>query len=67
MGGIGTKPWRLPAVEEALLGTWRRDAIAWTAAADKVAIGARPLEKNAFKIELAKRTILRALETVAKA
>jgi xanthine dehydrogenase YagS FAD-binding subunit len=67
MGGIGTKPWRLRAVEEALLGTWLGDTTAWKAAADKVTAGAHPLEKNAFKIELAKRTVLRALETVAKA
>src|SRR5215467_6265803 len=67
MGGIGTKPWRLPAVEEALLGTRVGDPMAWTAAADQVAVGAHPLEKNAFKIVLARRTILRALETVARA
>jgi xanthine dehydrogenase YagS FAD-binding subunit len=67
MGGIGTKPWRLQAVEGALVGTRVGDAVAWKAAADKVAVGARPLEKNAFKIELAKRTILRALGTVARA
>ena len=67
MGGIGTKPWRLQAVEGALVGTRVGDAVAWKAAADEVAVGARPLEKNGFKIELAKRTILRALETVARA
>jgi len=67
MGGIGTKPWRLQAVEGALVGTRVGDAEAWKAAADEVAVGARPLEKNAFKIELAKRTILRALGTVARA
>jgi len=67
MGGIGTKPWRLHVVEEALVGTRAGDAVAWKVAADKVAAGARPLDKNAFKIELAKRTILRALGTVARA
>jgi xanthine dehydrogenase YagS FAD-binding subunit len=67
MGGIGTKPWRLRAVEEALVGTAVGDAAAWRAAAEHVAVGARPLGKNAFKIQLASRTILRALEKIARA
>jgi xanthine dehydrogenase YagS FAD-binding subunit len=67
MGGIGTKPWRLRVVEEALVGTRVGDAAAWKAAAAKLAAGARPLEKNGFKVELAQRTIVRALETVTDA
>lgn len=67
MGGIGTKPWRLRAVEEALVGTGVGDIAAWPAAAERVAVDARPLKKNAFKVQLASRTILRALETIARA
>jgi xanthine dehydrogenase YagS FAD-binding subunit len=67
MGGIGTKPWRLRAVEDALVGTSIGDLAAWKAAAAQVATGARPLGKNAFKIELAQRTLVRALQTVADA
>ncbi len=67
MGGIGTKPWRLRTVETALVGTRVGDTAAWRAAAERAAVGARPLEKNAFKLQLASRTILRALETVARA
>jgi xanthine dehydrogenase YagS FAD-binding subunit len=67
MGGIGTKPWRLRTVEAALVGADIADTAAWRAAADRVAVEARPLRKNAFKVALASRTILRALETVARA
>jgi xanthine dehydrogenase YagS FAD-binding subunit len=67
MGGIGTKPWRLRTVEVALVGTDVGDAAAQRAAAERVAVEARPLGKNAFKVPLASRTILRALETVARA
>jgi xanthine dehydrogenase YagS FAD-binding subunit len=67
MGGVGTKPWRLRTVEQALVRTRIGDTAAWRAAAERVAVEARPLEKNAFKVQLASRTILRALETVAGA
>src|SRR3954447_5475647 len=49
MGGVGTKPWRLPAVEEALAGTTAtREALA--SAAAHAAEGARPLNENGFKV-----------------
>lgn len=67
MGGIGTKPWRLRTVEQGLVGTEVGDIAAWRAATERVAVEARPLKKNAFKVQLASRTILRALETAARA
>lgn len=59
-GGVGTKPWRLPAVEQALRGkALRRDVV--EAAATRAVAGARPLEHNAFKVTLLQRTIVRSL------
>jgi xanthine dehydrogenase YagS FAD-binding subunit len=61
LGGVATKPWRAQAAEHELVGhtltreTFQRAAIA--ALAD-----AKPQGDNAFKIELARRTIVRALQ-----
>jgi xanthine dehydrogenase YagS FAD-binding subunit len=63
-GGVGTKPWRLPAVEQALTGQpLREDAV--EAAVAHAADGAEPLPHNAFKPALLCRTIVRALMTLA--
>jgi len=63
LGGVGTKPWRSPEAERALVG---RPATAATfrAAADAALRGAVPHRDNAFKIDLAKRTLVRALTEV---
>ncbi|MCK2238952.1 MULTISPECIES: xanthine dehydrogenase family protein subunit M [unclassified Crossiella] len=60
VGGMGTRPWRLPAVERALAGRPATEA-SYTAAAATAVDGARPLRHNAFKPALMKRTIVRAL------
>jgi len=58
LGGIATVPWRARAAERALIG--RPEAFRQAAA---VALdGAVPHGENAFKIELARRTLLRALQ-----
>ncbi|WP_275006201.1 FAD binding domain-containing protein [Promicromonospora iranensis] len=59
-GGVGTRPWRLTAVERALTG---RPATAATfeAAVVRAADGAQPREHNAFKPALLRRTLVRAL------
>jgi xanthine dehydrogenase YagS FAD-binding subunit len=62
-GGVGTVPWKLPAVERALIGERPSKAL-WTEAAEHAADGARPLEHNRFKAELLKRTVERQLRTV---
>jgi xanthine dehydrogenase YagS FAD-binding subunit len=59
-GGVGTKPWRLTACETALVGAPLDDA-ALRAAAEHAAVGARPLSGNAFKLDLLKRAVFRAL------
>ena len=59
-GGVGTKPWKLPAVSEALKGkSLSRETI--LAAAELSGSGAEPLRYNRFKIELLQRTVARAL------
>jgi xanthine dehydrogenase YagS FAD-binding subunit len=65
-GGVGTVPWRLPAVERALIGQRPSDAL-WAAAAEKAAEGARPLTHNRFKVALLKRTVERQLRIVGGA
>jgi xanthine dehydrogenase YagS FAD-binding subunit len=65
-GGVGTRPWRLRASEEALIGK-RPDRQAFEAAARLALDGARPLSGNHYKMELLPRTVVRALEMVGEA
>jgi xanthine dehydrogenase YagS FAD-binding subunit len=65
LGGVATKPWRAVEAEKALVGAKPEDA-AYQAAAKAALQGAKPQKFNAFKIELARRTIVRALTTVAE-
>jgi xanthine dehydrogenase YagS FAD-binding subunit len=60
LGGVGTKPWRSHEAERVLAGK-PATAETFRAAADAALAGARPYKDNAFKIELAKRTLVRAL------
>jgi len=64
LGGVAALPWRARAAEAALQGA-RLDDAALDAAADKAFAGARPLAHNAFKVELGKRTLVRALREAA--
>lgn len=60
-GGVGTRPWRLRASEQALTGK-APNRQAFEAAAQLALEGARPLSGNRYKVELLPRTIVRALE-----
>ena len=63
LGGVAHKPWRAEAAERALVGhRLDRDTIA--AASEAAVVGAVPLRDNAFKVELARRTVARALQNV---
>lgn len=62
VGGVGTRPWRLPAVEEALRGCPPETA-SFREAAARATEGARTRAHNAFKADLMKRALVRALET----
>ena len=64
LGGVGPMPWRLPEVEASLRGQ-RVDPAVFATAAAKAGDGATATRFNKFKIELARRTVLRALQTVA--
>ena len=63
MGGVAHKPWRLKAAESALRGISLDNADALRTAIATSFSEARPLGQNAFKVELAQRVALRALET----
>ncbi|MDB5030691.1 xanthine dehydrogenase family protein subunit M [Mucilaginibacter sp.] len=63
LGGIGTKPWRSLAAEKVLMGAVNNEQ-SYRTAAEAALSGAKPYQHNAFKIELAKRTLVRALATV---
>jgi xanthine dehydrogenase YagS FAD-binding subunit len=60
IGGVATKPWRAYDAERVLRGQ-SAGRPAYRAAADAALAGAVPRQHNAFKIELARRTIVRAL------
>jgi len=62
LGGVGTKPWRVPQVESALAGASLEPAALRRAAA-LAAQGAQGYGHNDFKIELMQRVIVRAVET----
>ena len=66
LGGLATIPWRSRAAEDVLRGA-SVGAQTYAAAADVALAGARPRPGNAFKVELGKRTIVRALSLVAGA
>src|SRR4051812_17855175 len=62
LGGVGTKPWRVPRVEQALSGA-SIDPVTLRSAAAFAADGARGQGHNDFKIELMQRAIVRAVQT----
>jgi len=63
VGGVAHKPWRLRAAEAALHGVSLDDIDALRSAIATSFADARPLAHNAFKVELAQRVALRALQT----
>ena len=63
LGGMAPKPWRLGGAEQALRGVTLSDTSAIRRALDGGFVEARPRRHNGFKVELAKRTIVRALQT----
>lgn len=60
LGGVATKPWRAREAERLLVGQ-PATRESYLAAADLALAGAIPRAHNAYKIELARRTIVRAL------
>jgi xanthine dehydrogenase YagS FAD-binding subunit len=66
LGGVGTRPWRSPEAERALQGQ-TVSAASFRRAAEEALKDARPASENGFKVELAKRCIVRALTTTTTA
>jgi xanthine dehydrogenase YagS FAD-binding subunit len=64
LGGVAHKPWRDLAAEAALRGQPTTEAT-FAQAADLVLRDAKGFEHNAFKIDLARRAIIRALTQAA--
>lgn len=63
VGGVGTKPWRLPEVAQVLIGQ-QVGQETFEQAAEVATKGARPLSQNGFKVTLLQRTLTRALMQV---
>jgi xanthine dehydrogenase YagS FAD-binding subunit len=61
LGGVGTKPWRSLEAEVALAGQSLSKA-SFRNAAEAALRGAKPQSENGFKIELAKRCLMHALQ-----
>lgn len=65
LGGVAHKPWRRPELEELLRGK-KASRENFQAVAEAYLEGARGFAYNEFKIELARRSIVRALMQAAK-
>lgn len=64
LGGVAHKPWRDMAAEDLLRGR-AAEAASFAEAADRILAGAVGHAHNAFKIDLARRAIVRALSQAA--
>jgi xanthine dehydrogenase YagS FAD-binding subunit len=64
LGGVAHKPWRDPSAEAALRGQ-KADQSSFAGAANILLRDAKGFEHNAFKVDLARRAILRALTQAA--
>ncbi len=62
LGGVATKPWRARGAEQLLVDTGPTEK-SFRSAAELALQDAKPRQYNKFKVELAKRTIVRALMT----
>lgn len=65
LGGVGTRPWRSSEAEHVLEGH-TADAATFRKAAEAALQDAKPASENGFKVELAKRCIVRALTLSVK-
>ncbi len=65
LGGVAAKPWRASGAEAFLRGK-PATAASFAAAADAALDGATPQPGNAFKVELARRTLVAVLSELAE-
>jgi xanthine dehydrogenase YagS FAD-binding subunit len=66
LGGVAHKPWPVPEAARLLCGK-RADGAAFREVAAAALRGAAPHEHNAFKVELGKRAVVRALSSAVSA
>jgi xanthine dehydrogenase YagS FAD-binding subunit len=64
LGGVAHKPWRRASAERLLVGH-KPGEPTFVAAASELVRGAQPQRYNGFKVELARRSVVRALSTTA--
>ena len=65
LGGVGTRPWRMPDAEQALIGQAPTEQN-FRRAADLALAGAKPQSQNGFKVELAKRCVVETLKRATR-
>jgi xanthine dehydrogenase YagS FAD-binding subunit len=65
LGHVAPVPWPAPEAEEALKGKSVDEDVAWEAGKAAVA-NATPLSKNAYKVQLARVAVKRAILRAAK-
>jgi len=66
LGGVAPIPWRLPAVEQMLSGQKITPELA-ARAGEKAIEGARPLQKNRYKVPMTQSLVARAIESITRA
>jgi xanthine dehydrogenase YagS FAD-binding subunit len=64
MGAVAPVPWRSSAAEAALAGKQVSEQVAM-AAADAAVTGAKPMTQNAYKVQLARTAVKRAIMKAA--
>ena len=64
LGGVGPMPWRAEAAEAVLLGSRLTEEIV-EQSADAAVEGARPLEHNGYKVDVARGAVRQALRELA--
>jgi xanthine dehydrogenase YagS FAD-binding subunit len=65
LGGVAPMPWRVPDAERALIGK-EANADTFRQAGDILLRGAKTTRYNAFKVELARRSVIRALSLASE-
>jgi xanthine dehydrogenase YagS FAD-binding subunit len=66
LGAVAPIPWRVPAAERVLAGKAITEALA-VEAANAALAGARPMSGNAYKVQIAKTAVKRAILAAARA
>jgi xanthine dehydrogenase YagS FAD-binding subunit len=67
LGGVAPKPWPLKLAQSVLHGVDSKRPDALRAAIEPASADARSRKHNAFKLELAKRAVVRAIEMAGAA